>query len=177
MDLRLVSRSQLILVGKKGSDTKSRNGPSGASHFWCLTPFSTAHSGSCPGRRKNRAFYRGFLSSASTKTLRRFVGIGQLSDHPRSAYCLLDAFGQSASRLGFGSQLVRGSRQESIAPTRRDRPIVFQRCGAEFVVVRIVTFQKHQSTGMVDHVPRITTAGSDSPTTARRLWCGPIPLS
>ncbi len=25
--------------GKKGSDTKSRNGPSGASHFWCLTPF------------------------------------------------------------------------------------------------------------------------------------------
>jgi hypothetical protein len=24
---------------EKGSDTKSRNGPSGASHFWCLTPF------------------------------------------------------------------------------------------------------------------------------------------
>ena len=29
-----------VSVGKKGSDTKSRNGPSGASHFWCLTPFS-----------------------------------------------------------------------------------------------------------------------------------------
>jgi len=25
---------------KKGSGTKSRNGPSGASHFWFLTPFS-----------------------------------------------------------------------------------------------------------------------------------------
>ena len=24
---------------EKGSDTKSRNGPWGASHFWCLTPF------------------------------------------------------------------------------------------------------------------------------------------
>ncbi len=27
---------------KKGSGTNSRHGPSGASHSWCLTPFSQA---------------------------------------------------------------------------------------------------------------------------------------
>ena len=29
-----------IRVSKKGSGTNSRNGPSGASHYWFLTPFS-----------------------------------------------------------------------------------------------------------------------------------------
>ena len=28
------------MLGKKVSGTKSRNGPSGAAHFWCLIPIS-----------------------------------------------------------------------------------------------------------------------------------------
>ena len=37
-----VIRSDRSRVREKGSGTKSRNGPSGASHFWVLTPFSSA---------------------------------------------------------------------------------------------------------------------------------------
>ena len=33
---------------KKVSGTKSRNGPAGASHFWCLTPFSDVLANAAP---------------------------------------------------------------------------------------------------------------------------------
>ncbi len=78
-------------AGKKGSDTKSRNGPSGALHFWCRTPFSrssrqSAQRGRCPrnhpegiqdGSRRSAQRHRRVAVSTHPTTPKAVAALGQ----------------------------------------------------------------------------------------------------